>query len=216
MFDQIQTVIDLSGYRASPEEYILARIFAEEEGHHSLSELRQLFGETASRDISIKEIKRFMSFLCEYGIAEKKDFPEGPRYEHRHIGEHHDHLICTKCGEIVEFEKDELEALQQQIAASYGFTLYRHVMYLYGICDGCRGRNGRELGLTELPEGAAIVVSHISGDARAGHRLMDLGISIGTHLTLVRKKPMFLVSAGDTRLALDDDLANRISGIPAA
>ena len=214
MLDQIQTIIDLSGYRANEEEQLLAKIFAEQEGHHSLSEFRFLFVKAAGRDISIKNIKKFMSFLCEYGIAEKKNFPEGAKYEHRHIGEHHDHIICSKCGKVVEFEKNELEELQKQIARSYRFTLYRHVMDLYGICDDCRGRNREELGLHELPEGSTIVVSHIGGDERTARHLADLGISTRTRVTLIRKKPMLLVSVGDTRFALGHDLADKINGVP--
>lgn len=214
MLDQIQTVIDLSGYPASKEEQLLAKIFAEHEGHHSLSEFRLLFLEATDRDISIKSIKRFMSFLCEYGIAEKKNFPEGAKYEHRHIGKHHDHIICSKCGKVVEFEKNELEELQKQIADSYGFTLYRHVMDLYGICDDCRGRNRKELELNELPEGSTIVVSHINGDDRTARHLTDLGILTGTRVTLIRKKPILLVSVADTRFALGLDLADKINGVP--
>ena len=214
MLDQIQTIIDLSGYEATEDEHILAKIFVECEGHHSLSELRQLFCEAAGRAVSIKDIRRFMSFLCEYGVAEKKSFPEGARYEHRHIGEHHDHLICSKCGNVVEFEKTELEELQKQIAGSYGFTLYRHVMDLYGICGDCRERTGKALSFDEVPESGTIVVSHIGGSDHTVRHLADLGIIEGTRVTLIRQKPMLLVSVGDTRFALGNDLADKISGIP--
>lgn len=51
---------------------------------------------------------------------------------------HHDHLVCTSCGKIVEFENDEIERLQDQIAARHGFTLAGHVMRLSGLCAECR------------------------------------------------------------------------------
>ena len=214
MLDQIQTVVDISGYQATEDEYILARIFAENEGHLSLSEFRRLFAEATGRDISIKAIREFLSFLCEYGLAEKKDFPDGARYEHRHIGEHHDHLICSKCSKVVEFKNDEIERFQKVIAATYGFTLYRHVMDLFGICDTCRKPDRKRLGFGELPEGATIVVSHIDGGRMVVRRLADLGIFEGTRVTLIRKKPMPLVSIGDARLAIGHGLAGKIYGVP--
>ena len=51
---------------------------------------------------------------------------------------HHDHLICTRCGKIVEFENEQIERLQDQIAARHGFTLAGHVMRLSGLCGECR------------------------------------------------------------------------------
>ncbi|MBT3603838.1 MAG: hypothetical protein HN521_12285, partial [Candidatus Latescibacteria bacterium] len=116
MYKQIAAMIRISGYEATNNERILAEVFAENEGHHSLSGLKALFKEATGHNISIREIKRFMNFMCEYGAAEKKDFPEGAHYEHRHIGEHHDHLICSKCGQVVEFEREALEELQSKIA----------------------------------------------------------------------------------------------------
>lgn len=52
---------------------------------------------------------------------------------------HHDHLICTGCGPIVEFSDDRIERLQDEVATVHGFELTRHRMKLYGRCVGCRG-----------------------------------------------------------------------------
>jgi len=53
-------------------------------------------------------------------------------------GEHHDHLICTKCGLIIEFEDDEIEQLQDKVAERFGFDVERHRHELYGKCSDCR------------------------------------------------------------------------------
>ena len=55
-------------------------------------------------------------------------------------GAHHDHLICARCGIILEFEDDEIERLQEALARSYGFELRRHKHELYGICADCRAK----------------------------------------------------------------------------
>ena len=51
---------------------------------------------------------------------------------------HHDHVICDRCGRIVEFSDDDLERLQEDIATRLGFVLARHRLELYGICRECR------------------------------------------------------------------------------
>ena len=58
--------------------------------------------------------------------------------------EHHDHLVCVKCGKIQEFECDMIEESQRQIAARYGFRILRHRHELYGHCAECAERAQRE------------------------------------------------------------------------
>ena len=49
-----------------------------------------------------------------------------------------DHLICTNCGKIVEFENCDIERLQQEVAARNGFAITTHKLELYGLCSACR------------------------------------------------------------------------------
>jgi Fur family ferric uptake transcriptional regulator len=51
---------------------------------------------------------------------------------------HHDHLTCTQCGTIIEFENRDIEQLQILVARNNGFQLTGHVLELYGICPGCQ------------------------------------------------------------------------------
>ena len=60
------------------------------------------------------------------------------RYEHVNEGEHHDHLVCTRCGAITEFENETIEKLQGEVAAGYGFIIETHKLELYGVCARCR------------------------------------------------------------------------------
>jgi Fur family transcriptional regulator, ferric uptake regulator len=52
--------------------------------------------------------------------------------------EHHDHLTCTSCGHISEFENEKIEKLQQQVATQFGFKLTGHILELYGLCQNCQ------------------------------------------------------------------------------
>jgi len=59
-------------------------------------------------------------------------------YEHLIGHPHHDHLICVRCGTIVEFSSEEIEALQHRIAAARDFEPLRHTLRLEGLCRKCR------------------------------------------------------------------------------
>ena len=88
-------------------------------------------------NIGYTTVYRTMKLLCEAGLAAERNFEDGvTRYEVPH--EHHDHLICTRCGRIVEFECRMIESAQDRIAAEYGFDLLRHKHELYGHCPSCR------------------------------------------------------------------------------
>ncbi len=63
---------------------------------------------------------------------------EGARYERAFERAHHDHLICTQCGKIVEFEFEAIEVLQHDLAEHFDFQLTGHVHELLGICAKCR------------------------------------------------------------------------------
>ena len=59
-------------------------------------------------------------------------------------GEHHDHLVCVRCGKIEEFVDSEIESRQKAIAEKLGFELQGHSLSLYGLCAGCRKKAKNE------------------------------------------------------------------------
>ncbi len=88
-------------------------------------------------NIGYTTVYRTMKLLCEAGLANERHFDEGiTRYEIEH--EHHDHLVCVKCGRIIEFECAMIEATQDEIAERYHFRVLRHRHELYGHCESCR------------------------------------------------------------------------------
>lgn len=84
-------------------------------------------------------VYRTLKLLVDSGLAVERQFGDGQaRYEV--VGDHHDHLICMKCGLILEFEDDEIERLQERIATRLGnFTVLRHRHELYGLCPKAAG-----------------------------------------------------------------------------
>ena len=88
-------------------------------------------------NVGYTTVYRTMKLLCDAGLAAERHFDDGiTRYEIAH--EHHDHLVCVKCGKIIEFECAMIEDTQQVIAQRYGFRVLRHRHELYGHCDACR------------------------------------------------------------------------------
>ena len=88
-------------------------------------------------NIGYTTVYRTMKLLCEAGLASERHFDDGiTRYEIAH--EHHDHLVCVRCGKIVEFECEMIESAQERIAEAHGFRILRHRHELYGHCPDCR------------------------------------------------------------------------------
>lgn len=57
--------------------------------------------------------------------------------------DHHDHIVCTRCGRVEEFVDTEIERKQKEIAERLGFDLEGHALALYGICSECRGKQAK-------------------------------------------------------------------------
>lgn len=90
-------------------------------------------------NIGLATIYRTLNLLKDAGLVEQQSFADGRAvYEVLKPGNHHDHLVCTDCGVIVEFENDEIEDLQNQVALKHGFVLTSHRLELYGRCGECR------------------------------------------------------------------------------
>jgi len=82
-----------------------------------------------------------MKILTDAGLASARHFEGGQtRYEGALDRHHHDHLICTSCGNIAEFENERIEELQDRVAEEHGFTVTHHKLELYGLCAACQQR----------------------------------------------------------------------------
>ena len=89
-----------------------------------------------NESIGLATVYRVLTQLELAGLIQKNQFNDNQSsYEIKK--QHHDHLICTKCGKIIEFMNDDLETLQEEISEKYQFRLDSHVMTLFGVCrDG--------------------------------------------------------------------------------
>ena len=88
--------------------------------------------------IGLATIYRTLNLFCEAGLAQARHFGTQTQYDNVSHKGHHDHLICTGCGKIVEFENCEIERLQEEVARRNGFVIQTHKLELYGLCASCR------------------------------------------------------------------------------
>jgi Fur family ferric uptake transcriptional regulator len=120
----------------------ILEVFLDVKGHITGEELYQKVREKHP-SIGYTTVYRTMKLLCDAGLAIERHFDDGvTRYEIEH--EHHDHLVCTRCGKIVEFECQMIEAAQNDIVKRYGFRLLRHRHELYGLCPSCQEKDRKQ------------------------------------------------------------------------
>ena len=83
-------------------------------------------------------VYRTLDLLLKAGLVREHDFGDGfRRYEARPSRPRHEHLVCTRCGKVIEFESDAVDRLEQEIAALHRFRPSRHRLEIYGLCEEC-------------------------------------------------------------------------------
>ena len=156
--------------------------------------------------LSTDFVRDTLKMLSRLGFARQSRFDNGVvRYEHHHLGDHHDHMICTKCGKILEFKEDRLEEYQIQIAAARGFHMLQHRMEIYGICGDCIKERSRRLPLTMAKAGERLLIREISGGATSRLRLMTMGLRPGDCLEVITNN-------GQGQLAISVDMRRYVLG----
>ena len=133
-----QDYIARQGLKSTRQRDIILDAFLSSERHLSIEEL-YLKLRAKHPNIGYATVYRTLKLFAESGIAREMQFGDGQtRYEHAGEGEHHDHLVCTGCGAIIEFENETIEKLQAEVAAAHGFLIQTHKLELYGLCAACR------------------------------------------------------------------------------
>lgn len=121
----------------------ILEVFFAQGGHASIDELLAQV-QTKMPGVGYATVYRSMKLFVEAGVAQERRFGDGQtRFEPHLHGDHHDHLICTSCGRIFEFEDDDIEARQAAVAAAHGLRLTSHRHEIYGAClnpDTCPHR----------------------------------------------------------------------------
>jgi Fur family ferric uptake transcriptional regulator len=108
-------------------------------GHFEVQDLVRELQAHGVHEASMATVYRVLPLLVETGLLQPTLLSgERHRYEVAFEREHHDHLVCTSCGKVIEFHFDPIEALQRELAARYDFELTAHFHELLGRCGDCR------------------------------------------------------------------------------
>jgi Fur family ferric uptake transcriptional regulator len=112
-------------------------IFLKTEKHPTINDLYHLVRKKHPQ-IGLATVYRAMKVICGAGLARETDLGGGiRRFEHKYQHQHHDHLVCLKCGRIIEVMSPEIEKLQESLARKHKFKAVRHRMEIFGICTTC-------------------------------------------------------------------------------
>ena len=162
---------------------------------------------------TLEFVSETLELMCHFGFAQKNRFKNGVQhYEHKHLGQHHDHMICTKCGDIVEFENRQLEELQQRIARDYDFYMLQHQMEIYGICARCKTERDKTMPLVLAKPGEQLVIKKLIGGNESRVRLMSMGLRVGDTIEILTNsgKGQMVVVADNQRYVLGRGLSQKI------
>ncbi len=129
-------------HKMTPQRQIVLQIFLDHPGEHlSAEDVHGILRDNHS-EIGLATVYRSLELLSDLGILQKMEFGDGcSRYEVNAIDpdtHHHHHLICTKCGKVIEFEDDLLENLEQDIENKSGFRIMDHQVKFFGYCKECQ------------------------------------------------------------------------------
>ncbi len=124
-----------------PRMKILEILESSDKRHLSAEDIyKELLG--AGEEIGLATVYRVLTQFQDAGLVIRHHFEKGQAVFELERGKHHDHLICVKCGKIVEFVDESIETKQKEIANKNGFQISDHSLIIYGICnsDNCQQR----------------------------------------------------------------------------
>lgn len=127
-----------AGLKATlPRVKILAIMEAEENRHLSAEDIYKMLSD-AGDDVGLATVYRVLTQFESAGLVTRHHFEGGTSVFELNQGEHHDHILCVKCGRVDEFVDEVIEQRQKAIAEKAGFSMTDHCLYIYGICKQCQ------------------------------------------------------------------------------
>lgn len=126
------------GLRYTRQREAILEAFLASGKHITIDDLYNTVKKT-NQDIGYATVHRNLKLMTECGLADEiKIGSHKTRFEQKYGHEHHDHLICMKCGKFIEVHDDKIERLQEKLAEANDFAPQRHKLEIYGLCKKCR------------------------------------------------------------------------------
>ena len=122
-----------------PRMKILEMLESSETRHLSAEDVYKALLESGE-EIGLATVYRVLTQFETAGLVARHHFEGGHSMFELNEGDHHDHILCVKCGRVDEFMDETIEKRQRQIAQDAGYEITDHSLYIYGICPDCRGK----------------------------------------------------------------------------
>jgi Fur family ferric uptake transcriptional regulator len=130
--------IQKAGLRRTGQRELIMEIFLRTEEHLTSEDLYFLV-HREDPTVGHTTVYRTLKLLTEAGLAREVRFGDNKTYyEHHYNHAHHDHMICTECGRVIEFFSQDIENLQDQMADKFGFRPTHHSLRMWGVCSDCQ------------------------------------------------------------------------------
>ena len=135
--EKVAQIVSDKGLRRTGQRENVLDVFLATEKHVTVQELYDLV-RTKHKGIGYATVARTVKLICESGLCRQVDFGDGAlRYEHKYDHEHHDHLICVKCGKFEEIYSPKLEKLQHELVRKHDYIQKSHKLDIFGLCPKC-------------------------------------------------------------------------------
>jgi len=210
---QFRRLFQQEGLDRFDERFQVLEAFLKLEHHVSLEEISEQL-KVDGVEMDKEFLDRSMEQLCRFGFANRVAFEQEDKvlYEHRHLGVHHDHMVCTKCGSILEFRDEALEALQERVARAYGFYMLQHKMEIYGLCSKCMELREDLVPLHKAKPGEKLIVKTVEAGQKMQLRISSMGLKIGDTIEMVSNGigGQVVIAVGDNRLVIGTGMAQKI------
>jgi Fur family ferric uptake transcriptional regulator len=164
----------------------------------------------AGLEIDIPHIRRAMRLLCELGVAQHVSLDGVGLYEHLHLDNHHDHLVCVRCGRILEFMEVTIESAQEDVCRRHGFVPLMHKLEIRGVCSDCAESMPPTRSLASCLAGERVEIAEVLGGRGIRQRLTDMGLTRGTPVTVLTSEGPVTLDVRGGRLAVGRNEATRI------
>ncbi|MCY6372320.1 Fur family transcriptional regulator [Clostridium ganghwense] len=138
--EKLKEKLKLKGYKLTPQRRAIVNIVMENKGSHLTAEELYDLVKIECPEIGLATVYRTIQLLEDIGAIYKLNLDDGcNRYElinEDEIHQHH-HLICNKCGNVIEVEDDLLDVIEKKVEEEYKFKIENHSVKFFGICSEC-------------------------------------------------------------------------------
>lgn len=135
---RFQEYLSARNLRMTRERRSVLDMILGQEGHFDAEELLT-FLRRKKKAVSRATLYRTLDHLRGAGLVKMHRFGRGHALYERNYGRsHHDHMVCDRCGNVIEFVDEEIERLQEEVCRRHYFRSTNHVMQIFGICRDCQ------------------------------------------------------------------------------